>query len=115
MGHGGGGKIIGRIDPTPLLPAFANDALTNLGDSAVIQFEGARPRCFPDSFVVRPLFPGGDIGKLAVHGTVNDVAMEWRNARLPDMRLYHRRRAATGHIGSYRRKHGDGGAKPVSN
>ncbi len=76
MGHGGGGKLSAELIQHLFLPAFANDALTNLGDSAVIQFEGARLAVSTDSFVVRPLFfPGGDIGKLAVHGTVNDVAM----------------------------------------
>lgn len=76
MGHGGGGKLSAELIQHLFLPAFTNAALTNLGDSAVIQLEGARLAVSTDSFVVRPLFfPGGDIGKLAVHGTVNDVAM----------------------------------------
>jgi hydrogenase expression/formation protein HypE len=58
------------------LPAFANDTLSGLGDSAVLQVGGSRLAFSTDSFVVRPLFfPGGSIGDLAVNGTVNDLAM----------------------------------------
>ena len=58
------------------LPSFADAALAQLGDSAVLPFAGGRLAFSTDSFVVRPLFfPGGSIGDLAVNGTVNDLAM----------------------------------------
>jgi hydrogenase expression/formation protein HypE len=58
------------------VPAFANPALGQLHDGAVLDVGGARLAFSTDSFVVNPLFfPGGDIGSLAVHGTVNDLAM----------------------------------------
>lgn len=58
------------------LPAFHNDALQHLGDSAVLRIGGQRLAMSTDSFVVRPLFfPGGSIGELAINGTVNDLAM----------------------------------------
>jgi len=58
------------------LPAFANAALQQLGDSAVLEVAGSRLAFSTDSFVVRPLFfPGGSIGDLAVNGTVNDLAV----------------------------------------
>jgi hydrogenase expression/formation protein HypE len=76
LGHGGGGKLSAELVEHLFLPAFRNDALANLGDSAVLTFGGMRLAMSTDSFVVRPLFfPGGDIGKLAVHGTVNDISM----------------------------------------
>jgi hydrogenase expression/formation protein HypE len=58
------------------LPAFQNPALTRLDDQAIVNVNGQRLAITTDSFVVKPLFfPGGDIGSLAVHGTVNDLAM----------------------------------------
>jgi hydrogenase expression/formation protein HypE len=58
------------------LPAFHNPALETLHDGAVLELEGVRLAFTTDSFVVSPLFfPGGDIGELAVNGTVNDLAM----------------------------------------
>jgi hydrogenase expression/formation protein HypE len=58
------------------LPLFSNPVLDRLDDQAIIEIGGARLAFTTDSFVVRPLFfPGGDIGSLAVHGTVNDLAM----------------------------------------
>ena len=68
----GGGKTASLIDEL-ILPAFGNEALNALGDGALI---GGGLAFSTDSFVVTPLeFPGGDIGKLAVCGTVNDLAM----------------------------------------
>jgi hydrogenase expression/formation protein HypE len=65
-------QIISRI----FLPAFQNPALDARHDGAVIEINGARLAFTTDSYVVRPLFfPGGDIGTLAVNGTVNDLAM----------------------------------------
>jgi hydrogenase expression/formation protein HypE len=76
MGHGGGGKLSAELIEHLFVPAFANDALANLGDSSVLNLNGSRIAMSTDSFVVRPLFfPGGNIGELAVNGTVNDIAM----------------------------------------
>ena len=75
LGHGGGGKMSAELVEHVFLPAFSNDTLAQLGDGAVVP-GGARLSISTDSFVVRPrFFPGGDIGELAVNGTVNDVAM----------------------------------------
>ncbi len=79
MGHGGGGKLSADLIKHLFFPAFQNPALAEMGDAAVIELgDPERPRIAisTDSFTVTPLFfPGGDIGKLAVHGTLNDVAM----------------------------------------
>ncbi len=75
-GHGGGGKLSSELVEHLCLPAFDNELLTKLGDSAVLPVSGQRVAFSTDSFVVRPLFfPGGSIAELAVNGTVNDVAM----------------------------------------
>ena len=75
LDHGSGGKKTAQLIQDMILPLLSNDALSPLGDGAVIP--GAEKLVFStDSFVVTPcFFPGGDIGKLAVCGTVNDVAM----------------------------------------
>lgn len=58
------------------VPSFANAALETLHDGAIIETRGARLAFTTDSYVIHPIFfPGGDIGSLAVHGTVNDLAM----------------------------------------
>ncbi len=76
MGHGGGGKLSAELVQHLFLPAFQNEALANLADSAVLNLNGARMAFSTDSFVVQPLFfPGGNIGDLAINGTVNDIAM----------------------------------------
>lgn len=76
MGHGGGGKLSSELIEHLFVPAFQNDDLAELGDSTVLPFAGSRLAYSTDSFVVRPLFfPGGDIGDLAINGTVNDLAM----------------------------------------
>lgn len=76
MAHGGGGKLMQLLIEELLVPAFANDQLARLHDGAVLPVAAGRLAFTTDSFVVRPLFfPGGDIGSLAVHGTVNDLAM----------------------------------------
>ena len=76
MGHGGGGKLSADLVEHLFLPAFRNDTLSRLGDSAVVAVNGSRLAFSTDSYVVRPLFfPGGNIGDLAVNGTVNDIAM----------------------------------------
>jgi hydrogenase expression/formation protein HypE len=76
LGHGSGGKLSAELVRDIFLPAFANPALAKLDDQAIVQVNGSRLAITTDSFVVKPLFfPGGDIGSLAVHGTVNDLAM----------------------------------------
>jgi hydrogenase expression/formation protein HypE len=79
MAHGGGGSLSQMLIEKLFVKAFGNPVLETLHDGAVLGLgaNGARRLAFStDSFVVRPLFfPGGDIGSLSVHGTVNDVAM----------------------------------------
>jgi len=76
LAHGGGGLLTNQLIQEVFLPAFANPLLTPLGDGALMQI-GQEKLCFTtDSYVVHPIFfPGGNIGSLAVHGTVNDVSM----------------------------------------
>ncbi len=79
MGHGGGGMLTRRLIDEVFRRALGNPILDAMDDSAVIEgFGGERRVAFTtDSYVVRPLeFPGGDIGRLAVCGTVNDLAMQ---------------------------------------
>jgi hydrogenase expression/formation protein HypE len=76
LAHGGGGRLMQQLIEGLLLPAFANPYLEARHDGAVLSMGGARLAFTTDSYVVHPLFfPGGDIGKLAVTGTVNDLAM----------------------------------------
>ncbi|MBX9601673.1 MAG: hydrogenase expression/formation protein HypE [Bryobacteraceae bacterium] len=76
LGHGSGGKLSAELIRDVFLPAFANPVLGRLEDQATLEIGNSRIAFTTDSFVVNPLFfPGGDIGSLAVHGTVNDLAM----------------------------------------
>ncbi len=76
LGHGSGGKLSQDLMRDLFLPAFRNPILEQLNDQATLVVGGTRLAFTTDSFVVKPLFfPGGDIGSLAVHGTVNDLAM----------------------------------------
>ncbi len=76
LAHGGGGRLTHQLIEKIFLPAFSNDMLEQRHDGAVVSINGARLAFTTDSFVVRPLiFPGGNIGDLAVNGTVNDLAM----------------------------------------
>lgn len=76
MAHGGGGRAMRQLIDDIFAPAFANDGLDARHDSAVLPFTGGRLAFTTDTYVVRPhRFPGGDIGCLAVYGTVNDLAM----------------------------------------
>ncbi len=77
LAHGAGGKSSAALVDAVFLEAFANDELAALADAARLDLPGGGRLAFStDSFVVRPrAFPGGSIGHLAVHGTVNDVAM----------------------------------------
>jgi hydrogenase expression/formation protein HypE len=76
LGHGSGGKLSAELLRDVFLPFFHSPILNRLDDQAVFEINGARLAFSTDSFVVKPLFfRGGDIGSLAVHGTVNDLAM----------------------------------------
>jgi hydrogenase expression/formation protein HypE len=76
LGHGSGGKLSAQLIESVFLPAFSNPLLDKLDDQAMLQVNGSRLAFTTDAFVVTPLFfPGGDIGRLAVNGTVNDLAM----------------------------------------
>ena len=79
MAHGGGGRMMHRLLEEMILPAFGGDTFKQRHDCAVIELrETKSPRLAftTDSYVVHPhFFPGGDIGSLAVNGTVNDLAM----------------------------------------
>ena len=76
LAHGSGGKLSQRLMQEVVLPRFRNELLAPLHDGAIFTVNGARLAFSTDSYVVSPIFfPGGDIGKLAVHGTVNDLAM----------------------------------------
>jgi hydrogenase expression/formation protein HypE len=76
MAHGGGGRLMQQLLAQVVQPTFSNDYLNQQHDSAVFKI-GAQSVAFTsDSYVIKPLFfPGGDIGKLAVCGTINDLAM----------------------------------------
>ena len=76
MAHGGGGRLMHQLIEQYVMPAFQNDALAARHDGAVLEVAQARLAFSTDSYVVSPIFfPGGDIGSLAVNGTVNDLAM----------------------------------------
>jgi hydrogenase expression/formation protein HypE len=76
LGHGGGGRLTHQLIERIFIPAFDNSMLEQRHDAAVVAVNGSRLAFTTDSFVVRPLiFPGGNIGDLAVNGTVNDLAM----------------------------------------
>jgi hydrogenase expression/formation protein HypE len=76
LGHGGGGQLSAELVEHLFRPALGGGDPPPLTDSAVVTLPGTRIACSTDSFVVKPLiFPGGSIGTLAVHGTVNDLAM----------------------------------------
>jgi hydrogenase expression/formation protein HypE len=77
LGHGSGGRLSADLLSAVFLPAFGNPTLSALEDQAVVPIaEGHRIAVTTDGFVVHPIFfPGGDIGRLAVNGTVNDLAV----------------------------------------
>lgn len=76
LDHGSGGKLSHKLISEMMLPAFDNPLLSQLDDGAVLDMGGQRLAFSTDSYVVDPIFfPGGNIGSLAVHGTVNDLAM----------------------------------------
>src|SRR6516165_10484696 len=76
LAHGGGGRLTHQLIEKIFIAAFGNPMLEQRHDGAVVPVNGSRLAFTTDSFVVRPLiFPGGNIGDLAVNGTVNDLAM----------------------------------------
>ncbi len=76
LGHGSGGRLSAELMRDIFLPAFGNPELNRLDDQAALTTPGTRIAFTTDSFVVKPLFfPGGNIGELAVYGTVNDLAV----------------------------------------
>jgi len=82
LGHGSGGGLTADLIRRVFVPGFSNDILAALEDQATVSLNGSATTATPrlafttDAFVVRPIFfPGGDIGRLAVHGTVNDLAV----------------------------------------
>ena len=76
VGHGGGGRLSRALIEDEILARFGDGPLAGLPDGATLELASGRVVVSTDSFVVQPLeFPGGSIGHLAVHGTVNDVAV----------------------------------------
>ncbi len=76
MAHGGGGRLTQMLIERMFVQSFANPTLETMHDGALLTVDGVRLAFTTDSFVISPIFfPGGDIGSLAVHGTVNDLAM----------------------------------------
>ncbi|CAN5417482.1 hydrogenase expression/formation protein HypE [soil metagenome] len=76
LAHGSGGKLSHQLISKIIAPQFANDLLAPLHDGAIFSLGENRLAFSTDSYVVSPIFfPGGDIGRMAVHGTVNDLAM----------------------------------------
>lgn len=76
LGHGSGGKMSATLLKERFFPHFGNPTLDRLGDAAVVDVRTDRLAVSTDTFVVSPLeFPGGNIGTLAAHGTLNDLAM----------------------------------------
>ena len=82
LDHGSGGRASQRFISETILHYFKNPILENLDDSADFSINGQKLAFTTDSYTVDPLFfPGGDIGKLAIHGTVNDLAMRGAKPR----------------------------------
>ncbi len=76
LGHGSGGKMSAALLKERFLPHLGNPVLEQLGDAAVLPVNGQELAISTDTFVVSPVeFPGGNIGSLSVHGTLNDLAM----------------------------------------
>jgi hydrogenase expression/formation protein HypE len=76
LAHGSGGRLSQMLVERIFIPAFRNAALETLHDGALVTIPGGQLAFTTDSYVITPrFFPGGDIGSLAVHGTVNDLAM----------------------------------------
>ena len=77
LDHGSGGKSSKELIETLFLPFFDNPLLRRMDDSAVFEINGIKFAFSTDSYTVNPIiFPGGNIGSLAIHGTVNDLATQ---------------------------------------
>ncbi len=88
LDHGSGGEAARELVSEIILPPLDNPHLRLLDDSAVLTLPGGRLALTTDSYVVDPIFfPGGDIGSLAIHGTVNDLAMQGAEPRFLTMGL----------------------------
>lgn len=90
LGHGSGGRLSAELLERVILPALGRDPNEPLEDSAMITFGGGEESVAftTDSFVIRPIFfPGGDIGELAVNGTVNDLAVAGAEPRFLSVAL----------------------------
>ena len=97
LGHGSGGRLSADLIQHLFVPLFDNAALAGLNDQAVLDINGARLAFTTNSFVVQPLFfPGGNIGSLAVHGTINDLAVSGAQAAVYLGGLHPGRRLADG-------------------
>jgi hydrogenase expression/formation protein HypE len=76
LDHGSGGKMSHRLTAEMMLPIFENPVLSKLNDGAIFEIKGQRFAFSTDTYTVDPIFfPGGNIGDLAIYGTVNDIAM----------------------------------------
>src|SRR6516164_9221506 len=76
LGHGSGGRLTHQLVQKMILPMFQNPALETQHDGAILPLNGSRIAFSTDSYIVHPIFfPGGNIGDLAVNGTVNDLSM----------------------------------------
>src|ERR1700691_2659613 len=76
LGHGSGGRLSATLMEDVFLPAFRNAALERMDDQAVFDVPAGRMAMSTDTYVVKPMFfPGGNLGELAVYGTVNDLAV----------------------------------------
>jgi hydrogenase expression/formation protein HypE len=76
LGHGSGGRLSARLMEDVFLPGFRNPALERMDDQAVFDVPAGRVAMSTDTYVVKPMFfPGGNLGELAVYGTVNDLAV----------------------------------------
>ena len=76
LAHGAGGKATRALVEGLFLEELGNPLLAPLSDSALLELNGSRLAFTTDSYVVKPIFfPGGDIGELAVNGTVNDLSL----------------------------------------
>jgi len=88
IAHGGGGEFSSSLIEKEILTRFGKDALKGLPDAASLKLDSYRILFSTDSFVVSPIeFPGGNIGDLAVHGTVNDVSVAGGKARYISLSL----------------------------
>ncbi len=112
LAHGSGGQAMQQLINSLFMEAFANPWLAEQEDQARLELaqlvaEGDRLAFSTDSYVIDPLFfPGGNIGKLAICGTANDVAVSGAIPRLSLLWLYPRRRIADGDTESRSDQHG---------